>query len=128
MTIARMYNIEAAKVNSTMSAGFALLSIDPKDGTPATALGPRMGIEATSLSRILKNLEEKNLITREKSDIDKRSVIVKLTDEGLRMRDYSKAVVLLLDQKIRAEIPETELSQLLKTLKKIQQIAEEIKH
>ena len=37
------------------------LSIDPKKGTPSTSLGPKMGMEATSLSRTLKSLEEKKV-------------------------------------------------------------------
>jgi len=49
--VARMYNEEAKLFNSTMAVGFTLLSIDPKTGTPSTALGPKMGMEATSLSR-----------------------------------------------------------------------------
>ena len=57
--VARMYNEEAKQFDSTMAVGFALLSIDPKEGTPSTALGPKMGMEATSLSRILKSIEEK---------------------------------------------------------------------
>ena len=40
--IARMYNEEASKYDSTMATGFALLSIDPKKGTPSTSLGPKM--------------------------------------------------------------------------------------
>lgn len=52
--VARMYNEEAKGFGSTMAVGFTLLSIDPKKGTPSTALGPKMGMEATSLSRILK--------------------------------------------------------------------------
>ena len=47
-----------------MTLGFTLLSIDPKTGTPSTALGPMMGIEATSLSRILKTLEDRDFIVR----------------------------------------------------------------
>ena len=62
--IAKMYNEEASKYNSSMAAGFALLSIDPKKGTPSTSLGPKMGMEATSLSRTLKSLEAKKLIKR----------------------------------------------------------------
>ena len=62
--IARMYNEEASKYDSTMATGFALLSIDPKKGTPSTSLGPKMGMEATSLSRTLKSLEEKKLIEK----------------------------------------------------------------
>ena len=60
--VARMYNEEAKKFGATMAVGFTLLSIDPKTGTPSTSLGPKMGMEATSLSRILKSMEEKGLI------------------------------------------------------------------
>ena len=58
--IAKMYGEEAGKKGSTMATGFALLSIDPEEGTPSTSLGPKMGMEATSLSRTLKRMEEKN--------------------------------------------------------------------
>ena len=34
-SVAKMYSEEAAKYNSTMAVGFALLSIDPKKGTPS---------------------------------------------------------------------------------------------
>jgi len=54
--VTKMYNEEARNFGTTMTMGFTLLSIDPKTGTPSTALGPKMGIEATSLSRIFKNL------------------------------------------------------------------------
>ncbi|MGD1998857.1 MAG: MarR family transcriptional regulator, partial [Flavobacteriaceae bacterium] len=52
--VAKMYNEEAAKYGATMATGLALLSIDAEDGVPSTSLGPRMGMEATSLSRTLK--------------------------------------------------------------------------
>ncbi|MDP5044667.1 MAG: MarR family transcriptional regulator, partial [Leeuwenhoekiella sp.] len=62
--ITKMYNEQAAQLDSTMATGFALLSIDPEEGTPSTALGPKMGMEATSLSRTLKSMEERGLIVR----------------------------------------------------------------
>ena len=38
ISIAKMYNEEASKEGSTMATGFALLSIDPENGTPSTSL------------------------------------------------------------------------------------------
>ncbi|MBF4986549.1 hypothetical protein FNJ87_20295, partial [Nonlabens mediterrranea] len=43
MSISKMYNEQAAVKGSTMATGFALISIDPIEGTPSTALGPKMG-------------------------------------------------------------------------------------
>ena len=56
LSVSKMYNEEAAKFDSTMATGLTLLSIDQEKGTPSTSLGPKMGMEATSLSRILKSI------------------------------------------------------------------------
>lgn len=110
ISIAKMYNEEASKEGSTMATGFALLSIDPEEGTPSTSLGPKMGMEATSLSRTLKTMEEKGLIIRKKNPGDGRSVLIYLTDFGKEMRDYSKKVVLTFDEAVKREIPEEDLN------------------
>jgi len=117
--IAKMYGEEAGKKDSTMATGFALLSIDPEEGTPSTSLGPKMGMEATSLSRTLKIMEEKDLIVRKKNPEDGRSVLICLTDFGVEMREYSKSVVLTFDQKIREKINEEDLKTFTNVVKSI---------
>ena len=109
MAVSKMYNEEAGKAGSTMATGFALLSIDPEKGTPSTSLGPKMGMEATSLSRILKSMEEKGLITRKKNPEDGRSVLLHLTDFGKEMREYSKGVVIKFDDAVKEAVPEEDL-------------------
>ena len=37
MGVTKMYNEEAGKKGSTMATGFALISIDPDEGTPSTS-------------------------------------------------------------------------------------------
>lgn len=109
MAVSKMYNEEAGKAGSTMATGFALLSIDPEKGTPSTSLGPKMGMEATSLSRILKSMEEKGLIERRRNPNDGRSVLIHLTDFGKEMRDYSKKVVLRFDEAVKEAVSEEDL-------------------
>ena len=108
--VARMYNEEAKEFDSTMAVGFTLLSIDPKTGTPSTALGPKMGMEATSLSRILKSMEEKGLIIRKPNPNDGRGVLIHLTEFGLEKRDYSRDVVLRFDNAVKENISEEKLA------------------
>ena len=55
--VSKMYNEEASRYGATMATGLALLSIDAEEGVPSTSLGPRMGMESTSLSRTLKTME-----------------------------------------------------------------------
>lgn len=114
MAVSKMYNEEAGKAGSTMATGFALLTIDPENGTPSTSLGPKMGMEATSLSRILKTMEEKGLIIRRKNPEDGRSVLLHLTDFGKEMRDFSKRVVLRFDEAVKENVTQEELATFIK--------------
>ena len=120
--IAKMYNEEASKYNSSMAAGFALLSIDPRKGTPSTSLGPKMGMDATSLSRTLKSLEEKNLIKRKPNPDDGRSVLICLTEKGKINRDASRVAVLKFNQAIKNEIGDKSLENFHNTIEKINEL------
>ena len=102
--VAKTYNEQAAKHDSTMAMAMALLYIDAENGTPSTALGPSMGMEATSLSRLLKSMEERGLIYREKNPEDGRGVFIKLTPLGIEKREISKASVYKFNQTIKDKI------------------------
>ena len=107
--VARMYNEEATKYGATMAAGFALLSIDKEKGTPSTTLGPKMGMEATSLTRTLKSMEDKGLILKKKNPADGRGVLIYLTDLGKEKRELSKNTVLLFNDTVKANLSEDQL-------------------
>ena len=79
--IARLYGQLAASRGTTMAMGQALLNIE-RGGTPSTQLGPRMGMEKTSLSRLLNNLEDQGMIERRADDADRRIVRIHLTEDG----------------------------------------------
>jgi DNA-binding MarR family transcriptional regulator len=122
MSVSKMYNEQASVKGSTMSTGFALISIDPETGTPSTSLGPKMGMEATSLSRTLKMMETKGLIERRKNPEDGRSVLIHLTDFGMEMRNFSKSVVKTFDQVVKDEIEPEKLETFLEVAFKINEI------
>ena len=102
--VSRMYNEEAARYGGTMATGFVLLSIDKEKGTPSTALGPKMGMEATSLTRTLKSMEEKGLILKKKNPNDGRGVLIYLTEQGKEKRALSKNTVIQFNESIRKHI------------------------
>ncbi|RIA10146.1 DNA-binding MarR family transcriptional regulator [Flavobacteriaceae bacterium MAR_2010_72] len=109
LAINKMYNEEAAQFETTMATGFALLSIDQEQGTPSTSLGPKMGMEATSLSRTLKTMEEKGLIERRPNPDDGRGVIIHLTDFGKEKRAYSREKVLMFNEAVKKNVSAEEL-------------------
>jgi len=108
--IAKMYNEEALKYESTMATGFLLLNIDFEQGTASTSLGPKMGMEATSLSRLIKKMEARGLIYREKNPNDGRGVLIKLTEFGVKKRETSKQSVLKFNNIVKESIPENKLN------------------
>ncbi len=109
LAVNKMYNEEASKFDTTMATGFALLSIDPENGTPSTSLGPKMGMEATSLSRTLKSMEEKGLIERKPNPEDGRGVLIYLTEFGREKRAFSRERVLIFNDAIKSNISSEKL-------------------
>lgn len=120
--VAKMYNEQANKHDSTMAMAFVLLNIDYDNGTPSTALGPQMGMEPTSLSRILKTMEEKGAIYREKNPEDGRGVLIKLTDYGKDKREISKVTVIKFNETVKASVSETKLKHFLEVMDTINEL------
>lgn len=118
-SISKMYNEEAAGYGATMATGFVLLNIDSEKGTPSTALGPKMGMEATSMSRILKSMEEKSLITRKPNPADGRSVLIYLTPFGIDKRKDAKQAVLNFNNSVFTRFSQDELDTFFKVIEGI---------
>lgn len=122
--ISRMYNQRAAEHDLTMSIGFILMSVD-KEGTPSTQLGPRMGMEPTSLSRTIKTMEERGLIRREEDLVDKRKVLIFLTPEGVEMRKMVRNFVVGFNERIYAKIPKSKLQAFFEVTAQVDELIEE---
>ncbi len=120
--VSRMYNEEAAKYGATMATGFALLSLDRDKGTPSTTLGPEMGMEASSLTRTLKSMEERGLIIRKKNPEDGRGVLIYLTDFGREKRELSRTNVLKFNNKVRELIAPEKLQNFMEVTETINEL------
>lgn len=123
--ISRMYNAYAAKYDMTMAIGYVLLNIDSEIGTPATKIGPALGMEPRSLVRMLKSLEERGWVRREIDDNDKRFVRIILTEEGRRRRELAREGVIQFNQMIRERIPLDKLVLFFEVIKDINHLVEE---
>lgn len=121
--ISRMYNQQAGKHEITTAIGFVLLNIHPEQGAPATKIAPLMGLEARSLTRMLKTMEEKKLIYRAPDPIDKRSVRIFLTELGKRKKEVSRETVLTFNAKVQEIIPAEKLHVFFEVMAEINQLA-----
>ena len=125
--ISKMYNELVSAQGLTTSVGMALLNIDIKEGIRSTALGPKMGMESTSLSRVLKSMESQGLIHKVSDPNDKRSVVIRLTDDGIAKRNIARRVVLDFNQSIADRIGEKRTQEFFETLEDIRVIIDEMK-
>lgn len=119
--ISRMYNSYAAPFDMTMAIGYVLLNIDRK-GTPATKIAPALGLEARSLTRMLKTLEDKKWIRRESDDDDRRVVNVYLTEEGKKKRELAKEGVIAFNNAIYEKIGEEKLAIFFDVMQKVSEV------
>ena len=126
LAVSKMYSEQASLHNSTAVQALTLLKIDPKEGTRSTNLGPKMAIEPTSLTRIIKLLEDNGYIYKEKTTSDKREVIIKLTDKGLKSRNLSKEVVVNFNKKVVERIDPEKYAVFKDVMSEIMKIANEI--
>ncbi|MEM6846235.1 MAG: MarR family winged helix-turn-helix transcriptional regulator [Bacteroidota bacterium] len=123
--IYRMYNQHALKNDFTTSIGYVLLNIDSKEGTPATKIAPLIGLESRSLTRMLKNMEEKGLIIKQPDLHDRRSVRIVLTKLGREKKEISRKTVLDFNNAVREVIPEHKISIFFEVIDHINKIVEE---
>lgn len=126
LAVSKMYSELAQEYDSTAVQALTLLKIDPKEGTRSTNLGPKMAIEPTSLTRIIKLLEDNGYIYKEKTTTDKREVIIKLTEKGLNSRNMSKEVVVNFNKKVIDKISPEKLETFKQVMSQILKIANEI--
>jgi DNA-binding MarR family transcriptional regulator len=109
LAISKMYNYIGNDFDISHSTGFVLLNIDKEQGTPATKIAPLLGMEARSLTRMLKAMEEKKLIYRKADQHDKRKVIIFLTDEGRKKRELAKQSVKYFHKKVEERLTQEQL-------------------
>lgn len=127
LAVSKMFSELASEYDSTAVQALTLLKIDPKNGTRSTNLGPKMAIEPTSLTRIIKLLEDNGYIYKEKTTNDKREVIIKLTDKGIEHRNISKNVVLNFNKSIFEKVSQEKLKTFKEVMDTILEIATENK-
>lgn len=119
--VSNTYNQIASGFGITQAIGYVLINIE-KEGTAVSKLAGLLGVKATSLSRMLNNMEEMGLIYRETSIGDKRSVKVYLTDLGREKRQLAKGVVISFNEYLNEHLSVQEKNNLISTLQKLNKL------
>jgi len=126
--IRRMYNLLAAENGITQGIGYVLVNVG-REGVPATKIAPMMGMSTSSLSRLLKNMEDDGLIYRQSDENDRRVVKVFLTPRGVELRAKVRKVVLDFNNKLFEKIDQAEMATFMRVNEVIrQQVCNDLAH
>jgi DNA-binding MarR family transcriptional regulator len=123
--ISRMYNAEAAQYGGSIAIGHFLLNIDSNEGSYASDIAPLLGMESTSLSRIIKTLEKEKMIIRKNDKTDKRKVKIILTEKGKKNKELAKQIVRNFNSSIEDKIGKKNLALFSKIMTDITELAEQ---
>lgn len=126
LAISKLYNMLGIAHGITHSNGFVLLNIDREHGTPATKIAPSLGMEARSLTRMLKTMEENGWIEKGSDPNDKRKAIIKLTDVGKTKRELSRITVKYFHHKIAERVSTEDMNVFYDVMDKINLVIEEL--
>lgn len=122
--VSRMYNSEAILQGGSIAMAHFILNVDSEEGSYAIDIAPQLGMESTSLSRMIVSLEEKKLIQRTPDKIDKRRTKIKLTAKGKKQKELAKTIVRNFNQLAEAKIGKKRLVDFFKTIDEIIALAE----
>ena len=77
----RIFRTEVVPKNLSYSQVLAIIII-PDDGIEMSELAWALGLENSTVTRLIARLERNNYVTRKKSEVDKRSINVFLDQKG----------------------------------------------
>jgi DNA-binding MarR family transcriptional regulator len=80
-------------------------------------LGEKLFLDSGTMTPVLKSLEKKGFVARNRSEEDERSVIVKITEGGEKLKERAKEIPLKVASCVELDITETQ--ELYKLLYKI---------
>ncbi len=130
--VSRMYNAEAVLHDATISMAHFLLNVDSHEGSYATDIAPQLGMESTSLSRIIRSLEKKKFIQRVPDKGDGRRMKIVLTKSGKVQKELAKNTVRNFNHLLELKLGKHRIAGFFEVIDQITRLAEEryklIKH
>ena len=85
----KLYKPYLDELGLTYTQYFTMMVLWEHKAMTVKALGQELYLDSGTLTPLLKKLEEKGLVTRRRSDLDERNLIVTITELGEAMRDQA---------------------------------------
>ena len=111
----RLFRSEILIKNITYSQVLATISI-PVDGIEMSELARKLGLDNSTVTRLIVRLEKKGWVYREKSRRDKRAIIVVLNNKGLKIQQEIEKKIESIGEKVKIEIDDEKRESILEYL------------
>ena len=85
--IIRKYKPFLDEIDLTYTQYITMMVMWEKKSVNVKTLGECLYLDSGTLTPVLKKLESKGYITRERSEKDERNLVVSITDSGMKLRD-----------------------------------------
>ncbi len=115
--VVRHYKPFLDELDLTYTQYIVMMVLWEEKETNVKELGKRLFLDSGTLTPLLKKLESKGYLTRERSKSDERNLMITVTDDGMQLRDRAVEVPVRMGQCVKLE-PE-EAAVLYKTLYKL---------
>ncbi|CAM3224582.1 MarR family winged helix-turn-helix transcriptional regulator [Vagococcus fessus] len=115
--IIRLYKPLLDPYQLTYTGFIAMLAIE--DGMSVRSLGEQLFLDSGTLSPLLKKLEKQQLVTRVRSKEDERVMVLKLTDEGKKLKKELPLIAEKIYAQVSEKAPNIDYNDLLNLLTKL---------
>lgn len=115
--IVRKYTPFLNEIDLTYTQYITMMVMWEEKELSVKELGKKLFLDSGTLTPLLKNLEKKGLVTRERSKVDERFLVVRITQEGMDLRENALEIPKKIGGCIRLD--ETEAPQLYGILNKM---------
>ena len=111
----RLFRLDISIKDITYSQVLAIISI-PNDGVEMSELARKLGLDNSTITRLMIRLEDKGWVGRKQSKRDKRAIKVFLKTKGLILQQDIEKKIESIGEKVKAEIDDEKRESILEHL------------
>ena len=115
----RLFRVKLSTSDLTYSQILAIISI-PDSGIEMSELSSTLGLDNSTVTRLVMRLEDKIWVERKKSQRDQRAVKVFLTHKGVKVQQNIEKKIDKIGEKLNLEFNEVDKEDLLNSLSSFQ--------
>lgn len=104
---------------------YALFHIYNQEKVTSSALAQWLNVNKSAITALIRRLEEKQLVLRERIDEDRRIVYLSLSQKGTQLYEECQQRIHMLVQNLVSAFDEEELDHFIQTYKKINELLDE---